>query len=89
VETLESELLFLLNRNYHYPPAQVDVMMVRRTWLGDQTPFAYDPLACKPDYLVVGTDGEWSGVYKDVIGQGKFHLERTMGRYKIYKEASL
>src|ERR1044071_3238904 len=55
IETYDSELFFLLNRPYHYPPDSIHVQLIRRTFLyEDATRIDYDPLAANPDYLVVG-----------------------------------
>ncbi|MEK9136862.1 MAG: glycosyltransferase family 39 protein, partial [Bacteroidota bacterium] len=44
VETYDSELFFLLNCLYHYPPPQMDVEYIQRTWLHKSGGFQYDPL---------------------------------------------
>jgi len=54
IETYDSELFFLLDRRYRYPPDQIHVELIRRTKLRQDVPIDYDPLAADPDYLVVG-----------------------------------
>jgi hypothetical protein len=55
IETYDSELVFLLNRPYHYLPDQIHVELIRRTFLyDDATLIDYNPLTANPDYLVVG-----------------------------------
>jgi hypothetical protein len=54
--TYESELFLLLDRRYHYPPDPVHVELNRRTFLQQDVPIPYDPLAADPDYLVVGSE---------------------------------
>ena len=53
IETYESELFFLLNRRYHYPPDQVHVDLIRRNSLGErvkidsQSPSCGSRLSCR------------------------------------------
>lgn len=64
IETYDSELLFLLNRPYHYPSDQIVVELIRRTFLyEDNTRIDYDPLAANPDYLVVGSHSKQWRLY--------------------------
>jgi hypothetical protein len=54
IETYETELFFLLERPYHYPPDPVQDQHVRSNYLSRNTVVDYDPLSADPDYLVVG-----------------------------------
>ncbi len=74
IETYESEIHFLLNRKVHYPPDQVHVELNRRTFLGQNVPIPYDPLAQDPDYLVVGFQARMWGLYHSVVAKGAFRL---------------
>jgi 4-amino-4-deoxy-L-arabinose transferase-like glycosyltransferase len=85
VETYESELHFLLNRRYHYPPDQLHVELNRRSLLGQEVAVDYDPLAANPDYLVVGTFSHGNQLYDPAISAGAFRLVRTYGGYAIYE----
>ncbi len=85
IETYESELHFLLNRPYHYPPDQVHVDLNHRMLLDEHVTIAYDPLAADPDYLVVGTFAGWNGLYDPVIQSGAFHLIDHVDSYDIYE----
>jgi 4-amino-4-deoxy-L-arabinose transferase-like glycosyltransferase len=85
IETYESELHFLLNRSYHFPPDQVHVDLNRRMLLDEHTAITYDPLAADPDYLVVGSFAGWNGLYDPVIKSGAFHLIDHIGSYAIYE----
>ncbi len=85
IETYDSELHFLLNRRYHYPPDQAHVDMNRRFSLQEDVPVDYDPLAADPDYLVVGLFGHRWQVYTKVIADGSFRPLRTIGRYEVYE----
>jgi hypothetical protein len=86
IETYDSELFFLLNRPYHYPPDQTHVELIRRTFLyDDNTVIHYDPLAANPDYLVVGPHSKQWRLYDDVLKTGAFRLLRSFPRYVIYE----
>ena len=86
IETYDSELFFLLNRPYHYPPDQIHVELIRRTFLyDDNTVIHYDPLAANPDYLVVGPHSKQWKLYDRVLSSGTFRLLRSYARYQIYE----
>ena len=86
IETYDSELFFLLNRPYHYPPDQILVELIRRTFLyEDNTRIDYDPLGANPDYLVVGPHSKQWRLYEDVLKTGAFHFVRSFPRYVIYE----
>jgi Dolichyl-phosphate-mannose-protein mannosyltransferase len=85
IETYESELHFLLDRPYHYPPDQLHVELNRRSLLGQDVVIEYDPLAVNPDYLVVGTFSAGNRLYDPVIAAGAFRLVRTYGVYSVYQ----
>jgi hypothetical protein len=85
IETYESELHFLLDRPYHYPPDQLHVELNRRSLLGQYIAITYDPLAANPDYLVVGTFSAGNRLYEPFIAAGPFRAIQTYGVYTIYK----
>ena len=85
IETYESELHFLLDRPYHYPPDQLHVELNRRSLLEEDVVINYDPLAANPDYLVVGVFSTGNRLYELVIAAGAFRLVRTYGVYSIYE----
>ena len=86
IETYDSELFFLLNRAYHYPPDRIHVELIRRTFLYEEdTRIDYDPLESDPDYLVVGPHSKQWQLYDHVLKTGVFRLLRTYSRYKIYE----
>jgi 4-amino-4-deoxy-L-arabinose transferase-like glycosyltransferase len=85
IESYDSELFFLLNRRYHYPPDQISVELLRRYHLGQDAPIDYDPLAADPDYLVVGLfSREWQ-LYDPVLATGAFRLRHVFGLYEVYE----
>ena len=84
IETYESELYFLVNRRYHYPPDQTHVDLNLRN-LGKDVAIQYDPLAADPDYLVIGSVGHGSELYKAVLDKKAFRILRTYGSYDVYE----
>jgi hypothetical protein len=85
VETYESELHFLLNRPYHYPPDQTHVELNHRSFLGENVVIDYDPLVNDPDYLVVGPFGRMWRLYDPVLATKSFRLLRQAGLYDVYE----
>ncbi|HEU5103533.1 MAG TPA: glycosyltransferase family 39 protein [Roseiflexaceae bacterium] len=88
IETYESELHFLLDRPYHYPPDQVHVELNRRGLLHQETAIQYDPLAADPNYLVIGRFARGNDLYEPAIKSGAFRLLRSYGSadgYMIYE----
>lgn len=89
VETYDSELFFLLDRRYHYPPDPVHVELNRRSFLHQDVPIPYDPLAASPDYLVVGPFSRFWHLYDPVIATGAFRQIKAFPGYKIYERVRL
>jgi 4-amino-4-deoxy-L-arabinose transferase-like glycosyltransferase len=85
IETYESELLFLLDQPYHYPPDQTHVQLIQRRMLGSPAPAGYDPLAADPDYLAVGAFEREYPLYANVIAAGHFRLIHEDGLYRVYQ----
>lgn len=88
IETYESELFFLLDRPYHYPPPQVHVALIQQKFTDPSAPAGYDPLAARADYLVVGPFGSWTGLYNRVLAAGDYVEYATVGHYHIYRRAA-
>lgn len=87
IESYESELFFLLDRPYHYPPDQVNVQNISRMFLDQAEPFDYDPMSANPDYLVVGPYARWTHVYDGALASGNFRLVRAFpdaSGYEVY-----
>ena len=85
IETYDSELFFLLERPYHYPPDQIHVELNRRYFLGQDVSIDYDPLAVDPDYLVVGPHSKLWKLYDRAVQNGSFRLVQAYGRYDVYE----
>ena len=89
VETYDSEIFFLLERSYHYPPDSVQHQLNRRAFFGQDNVIDYDPMAHDLDYLVVGTMSRWWGLCQPVLDSGAFRLLQTYGAYEIYGRVDL
>ena len=84
VETYESELYFLLDRDYHYPPDETDVQIISKVFLNSDEAYEYDPLAVDPDLLVIGQFADLSRIYDQVLSSGEFRLIKTFPDYELY-----
>jgi len=89
IETYDSEIQFLLNRRYHFPPDQIIVDLIRRAIVGpkQKVPIEYDPLLANPDYLVVGEFIKGLRLYDPVIRTGAFRLVKSFNEYDIYQRS--
>jgi 4-amino-4-deoxy-L-arabinose transferase-like glycosyltransferase len=87
IETYDSEVHFLLNRQYHFPPDRVHLDLIRRAMIGHKKKVAidYDPLLANPDYLVVGDFIKGLRLYDPVLHTGTFHLIQSFNQYDIYE----
>jgi hypothetical protein len=84
IESYDSELFFLLDRPYHYPPDQLNADLALNR-LGYNVTQEYDPLAAKPDYLVVGDFSRDWELYDPVLETGAFRFLQEFGRYEVYE----
>jgi hypothetical protein len=86
IETYDSELLFLVQRRFHYPPDQVQVELNRRKYLDPAVEIAYNPEEANPDYIVVGLYGRIWKLYDPVLAQqDTWQLVFETPTYEIYK----
>lgn len=85
IETYESELHFMLDRPYHYPPDQVHVDLILRTSHGRDVALDYDPLAADPDYLVIGDFGRGNALYDETLASGAWRPVLHDGLYDVYQ----
>lgn len=86
IETWESELGFLTDHKYHYPPARMVDAMSRHLALGTPSPAStYDFLAADPAYLVVGEFGKWTGLYPTDFLRHHCTLLISIGSYDLYQ----
>jgi hypothetical protein len=85
IETYETELYFLLNRRYHYPPDQVHVDLIRRNSFGERVKIDYNPLKANPDYLVVGPQSKFWDFYDPYLKTGAFRSLKNYKRYEVFE----
>jgi 4-amino-4-deoxy-L-arabinose transferase-like glycosyltransferase len=88
IESYDTELFFLLDRPYHYPPPQMHVDLMRKGFLQQDVSIEYDPLPADPDYLVIGEYGRNAAsgaLYSPVLSAGEFCLVQSYGEYDIYE----
>ncbi|MBS4060349.1 MAG: glycosyltransferase family 39 protein [Bacteroidetes bacterium] len=86
IETYDSELLFLVQRRFHYPPDQVQVELNKRTFLGQSVEIQYDPMLFDPHYIVVGPFSNMWGLYNSTVAQRDiWKLIYELPGYKVYE----
>jgi hypothetical protein len=88
VETWESEMGFLTNHRYHYPPADLLDKAVRLKWLnkgGEPLAKIYQPELLKPDYLIEGTFGRWNELYPAQMLTNNYKQVAKFGEYILYE----
>lgn len=84
IEVYDMEVLFLLDRKYHYPPDQVQLDLDQR-FQRHGIAVEYNALEADPDYLVVGPQTSLWHLYDPVLKTGTFRLLRTYKRYVLYE----
>jgi hypothetical protein len=86
LETYDSELLFLVQRRFHFPPDQIQVDLNRRTFLNQNINIDYDPRTNNPDYIVIGPFGKLWMLYDNVVAQhDSWHLVYEVPTYRVYE----
>jgi hypothetical protein len=85
IETYETELHFLLDQPYTFPPDQVHVALLRRLWeIDDNVLIAYDPMVNDPDFLVEGGTSV-AKLYESTLASGRFRLVLEDGPYRVFE----
>ncbi len=87
IETYESELFFLVDRSFHYPPDDVQHLLNRRTFLGEDLQIGYDPSLWDPDYVVLGPFTRMWGLYDSWLAGDDFGLVFQTSRYQVFKRS--
>ena len=85
IETYDSEIFFLLEREYHFPPDSISVDLIRNREFHIDDPIEYYPLEVDPDHIVIGGFGRMWGLYDEVIHTDNFKLVLENSRYQIYE----
>jgi len=89
IETYDSELLFLVQRRFHYPPDQVQVELNKRTFLNQAVEVKYNPMFANPDYIVIGPYGAMWKLYDTITVQNDvWELVYETSYYRVYKQIS-
>jgi hypothetical protein len=86
VESWEWELSLSARQRLHFPATRFLWDEVRRRWARRSSPAAevYDPLVVKPDFIVVGPFGSWTGIYDRAVStHGTLVVRR--GAYALYR----
>ncbi|MCO6432085.1 MAG: hypothetical protein J5J00_14595 [Deltaproteobacteria bacterium] len=88
VETYDSQLFFLLDVPFHYPPDQFHVEAIAEGSGRSVTQVPYDPTFQKPDLII---EGPWSRsafkVYRELIEENGLKPIRSFGEFDIYSLA--
>lgn len=89
IETYDSELLFLVQRPFHFPPDQIQVELNKRTFLGQNVAIPYDPMLANPDYLVIGPYSKMWRLYEGVLEQQSlWKLIYELPSYSVYQRVT-
>ena len=85
IETYDTQLFFLLNRPYHYPPDQFHVAALAQHSGKAMPNEPYTLTDVRPDYIATGI---WSReifhVYDELIDPSTFRLEKTLGQWAVF-----
>jgi 4-amino-4-deoxy-L-arabinose transferase-like glycosyltransferase len=84
IESFDMEVFFLINRRYHHPPDQTQLLLNRR-FQDPDIPVDYDPIAADPDYLVVGPQSKLWHLYDSAVRANQFTPIRAYSLYSIYE----
>jgi hypothetical protein len=84
IETYDAELLFQLDRPFHYPPDRyhAEILSMQQRRPGAST--RYDPLSLAPDYIAVGPFADEADLYRQAIDKGGYGLVFEQGPYRVY-----
>lgn len=84
IATWEPELEVLTDHRYLYPPQPTLDQAVRHTWLGGD-PVRYDWYADRPEYVVVGGFGSYTGVLNTPELERHYIQVAQFGTYALYQ----
>jgi hypothetical protein len=84
IETYESEVGFLTDHNYHYPPGIVRNQATAHGLFG-APPAEYDFVKTEqPDYVLVGPVSLFEELYPDEVLTPHYELVTSIGYYQLY-----
>lgn len=84
IETYESELYLLLQRDYHYPPDSLQHVLNKNVHLKQGLPIEYDPTSVGIDYVVIGWSKIWP-LYNSLIADGTLELIYKNDNYRVFE----
>ncbi len=86
IETLEPEMGFFSDHNFHFPPQSVSTKATAHILLGGPPPTEYRDFVLKesPDYILLGMAADWSGLYAEDLLSTRYQLIVTTGPYRLY-----
>ncbi len=84
IATWEPELGVLTDHRYLYPPQPALDRAVRHQWLGGD-PVVYDWYSSRPEYVVIGGFGGYTGVYDTPELAQSYVKEQQIGDYTLYR----
>lgn len=84
IATWEPELGVLTDHRYLYPPQPTLDRAVRHQWLGGD-PVVYDWYSSRPEYVVIGSFGGYTGVYDTPELAQSYVQEQQIGDYTLYR----
>jgi hypothetical protein len=85
IETYDSEVVFLLRQQIHYPPDNLQMELNRRTFLMQPIVISYDLDTVEPDYIIVGPRGNEWGLYDSIISSKEYPCVLKVDGYSVYK----
>jgi hypothetical protein len=83
IETYDSELFMMLERDYHYPPDAIQHALNQNLFLGKDVEVDYDPSALEIECVVIGWSGIWP-LYRPILQEDRFVLAYENTNYQIY-----
>lgn len=84
IETYDSELFLLLQRDYHYPPDAVQHSLNQKVNFGREMSVHYDPMPLGIDYVVIGWSRIWP-LYDSVLNAENAELVYENAQYRVFK----
>jgi hypothetical protein len=84
IETYDSELFLLLERDYNYPPDAVQHLLNQKVFLDRDVTVDYDPRPLSIDYLVTGSWSIWP-LYDSLLADGDFQLVYQNAHYRVFR----
>jgi hypothetical protein len=88
IESYDSELFFLLDQKYHYPPDQAHVLFNQQALYNINTSVPYDLNEVDSDYIIVGPFSRMWRVYNDALKDG-FRKVLDTENYQVYERLGL